>query len=663
MDSFSLWGACLLIGCMGMLAVAPAEAAAPRKTLYVSKLGDNSDGSSWTKAFHTVQTALSAIPDGRGGYRIIVRPDTYFEDNLASAHRGAKRAYNELIGDFDGSLGSGRKGWVIIDSGDPGQQGFKSYDWWGTTKAYSKGWSAEHTDPTFSAIVWDRWRLSRLYVTGGDGGFMFDCTDRVEPFSVVVEDCVSIGRAFGGGAASCLSRYEEPITFRRCWLYALDWWGDTGAAYIRVENKAMPEKPDAVFEDCVMVSPQCALKGGNFGFATYMRVRLNRCRLVVLNFSQPQGTPTDGIIQSVEHGKYLRVDLEDTTLMGYKVFGVRVNKESAGDLGYSAKGDVKAYVQYQQTVPAGIHRMPHWPADIFQEIAPPKAPENPPVLANREIVHGDMCEISPFTWEGRLCHMECVRPGSGGKTEDYYLLLKDAETGKVMARLATGYGLASILIHNGEVFVFASRWENGGWYDVTLFRSRDLKEWQSKVAIRGENEMLFNSTVCKGPKGFVMAYESNDPAYPAFTTKFARSKDLENWEKLPESTFGTNRYTACPCIRYAGGYYYVMYAEHRAPRHFYETYITRSKDLRHWELSSANPVLRAEGVDEGINNSDPEIVEFEGKTYLYFAVGDQLTWMKLKRAVYPGPMKRFFADYFKTPAIPDYGSMVYHEKK
>ena len=50
--------------------------------LYVSKLGDNSDGSSWAKAFNTIQAALHAIPDDRGGYGIIIRPDTYFEANL-----------------------------------------------------------------------------------------------------------------------------------------------------------------------------------------------------------------------------------------------------------------------------------------------------------------------------------------------------------------------------------------------------------------------------------------------------------------------------------------------------------------------------------------------------------------------------------------------------
>ena len=47
-----------------------------------------------------------------------------------------------------------------------------------------------------------------------------------------------------------------------------------------------------------------------------------------------------------------------------------------------------------------------------------------------------------------------------------------------------------------------------------------------------------------------MAYESSDPAYPAFTIKFARSKDLMTWEKIPDAVFGKDRYTACPCIRW-----------------------------------------------------------------------------------------------------------------
>jgi alpha-L-fucosidase len=292
---------------------------------------------------------------------------------------------------------------------------------------------------------------------------------------------------------------------------------------------------------------------------------------------------------------------------------------------------------------------------VFQNLVPP-APGSLSRLTDRQPVRRDLCELSPFVWQGRLCAMECVRPATGGAASDYYLLLKDAETGEELARCAEGHGLASLLVHNDTFYIFASRWGHGNWQDVTLFKSSNLKDWESKVVIEGENEGIFNTSVCPGPDGFVMAYESNDPAYPPFTVKFARSSDLEQWTKIPEATFGTNRYTACPCIRYANGWYYVLYLEQRTPRWFFETYLTRSQDLRHWELSAANPVLRAEGLDEGINASDPELVEFQGKTYVYYAVGDQRTWMNIKRAAYPGPMAEFLESWYASPGIPDWGT-------
>lgn len=338
--------------------------------IYVSKLGDNTDGCSWRTAYHTIGQGLLAVPNNAGGHRVIVRPDLYVEANLYPAFSGAAGAYNELIGDYDGRLGSGATGWVIIDNGDP-QLGFKSYDWWGTIRAYSQGWSDAHTEETFSATIWDRWSLRRLYATGGDGGLMFDGTNRVEPFSVIVEDCVSIGRAFGGGVASVLSRTGEPIIYRRCHLWSLDWWGDTAGAYVRVENPTMPDRPDIVFEDCTMVGPQCSLKGGNYGFTTYMWVDVVRCRLITLNFSQPQGTPTDGIVQSVEHGKYLKVSFTDSTLMGYKVFGTKVQLGTEREIQYTTQGSCKAYVQFQQEVPVGFERLGLWPVDVFQRLMPP----------------------------------------------------------------------------------------------------------------------------------------------------------------------------------------------------------------------------------------------------------------------------------------------------
>lgn len=609
-------------------------------TIYVSKLGDNSDGSSWARAFRTIQAALDGVPDSRGGHRIIVRPDTYMEANLYPAHKGAAEAYNILHGDHDGSLGSGGSGFVVIDSGDP-HKGFKSHDWWGPIRAYKKGWSPDHKEETFSAVGWDRWVFRHLYVTGGDGGLFFDLVDKAEPFTVIVEDCFSAGRAFGGGLANILSRPAEPSVFRRCKLWCLDWWGDAAGAYVRAEHPEMPGHPDAVFEDCALVGPDNALQAGNPGYSGCTRVNLRKCQLVSLNFSQPQGKPGTGIIHSTIDGALLHVDLEDCTLMGCKVFGA-----GKGEVGYAIKGDVKAYVQFQQDVPKGMHRLGHWPVEIFQAILPERPPPGRQLLRIDQHDLGSVCEAAPIVWQGRLALMKCIRPASGGTKSEYYITIEEAETGRPLARFAEGYSLASALVHQNALHVFAARFENDTWNDVTLFKSKDLQNWLKKPVLSQESEHLFNTSVCPdGAGGFVMAYESDDPKFAPFTVKFARSADLQNWSKLPDAVFGTDRYAACPCIRQSDGWYYLLYLEHRRPRWFFETWLARSRDLRSWELSPANPILVPE-LNDGINASDPDILEFGGCTYLYYSVGDQRTWSKLKRAVYPGPMPEFFRTCF-----------------
>ncbi len=622
------------------------EAVAAR-TLHVSKLGDNSDGSSWARAFKTIQAALSAVADERGGYRIVVRPDTYVEANLYPANKGAAGTYNELIGDFDGVLGSSTRGWVIIDSGDP-EKGFKSYDWWGPIRAYKKGWSKEHSEETFSAVGWDRWAIRHFYVTGGDGGLFFDLVDKAEPFTVLVEDCFSTGRAFGGGVANVLSRPGEPTIFRRCQLWCLDWWGDAAGAYVRAEHPELPAHPDVIFEECTLAGPDNALQAGNPGYSGYTRVKLKNCRLVSFNFSQPQGKPGTGVIFSTIEGKLLHVDLEDCTLMGCKIFGA-----GQGEVSYRTKGDVKAYVQFQQPVPKGMLRLGHWPAEVFQTLLPPPPPS--PVRSKLRVAQadlGDVCEAAPLVWRKRLALMKCVRPASGGSRQDYFLTLEDVETSRQLARFGEGYGLASGLVHNGCVYVFASRFSADRWNDVTLLKSKDLENWAEKLVIRQESEHLFNSSVCRGAKGFVMAYESDDRRFTPFTIKFAGSPDLEHWTKTPAAVFGADRYAACPCLRFVNGCYYLLYLEQRAPRWFFETYVARSKDLVTWQLSPANPVLTP-GLADGINASDPDVIEFRGQTHLYYSVGDQRTWSKLKHAVYPGPLANFFADYFHDGAIPE----------
>jgi len=343
-------------------------------TLYVSKLGDNSNGSSWAQAFHSIQAALSAIPDGQGGHRIIVRPDTYAEANLAPAFKGASGAYNALVGDFDGRLGSGAQGWVLADSGDP-QKGFKSWDWWSSFAASDRKWPGGNNRITFSSLACDRWIFRNLYVAGGDAGLFWDLTDKNgEGFTVVVEDCVGTGRAFGGGVCYPTVRAEEPSVFRRCYFLALDWVGDTAAVLVGGWEKSMPNQPHAVFEDCTLVHPDNAV---GLSYASYCaRARFLRCRMIVLNFTQPEmGGKSTGIICTENHrpeGR-LHVDLEDCTLAGYSVFTPGKDAEAVS---CTTRGRVRAYVQFKQPDTEGFERLGHWPSDLFGQMAPPRTPED-----------------------------------------------------------------------------------------------------------------------------------------------------------------------------------------------------------------------------------------------------------------------------------------------
>lgn len=366
----------LTLGCVTAVSGADGSDAAPNLprrgvTLHVSKLGDDRDGRSWATAFRTVQRALDAIPDALGGHRILVRPDTYLEANLSPSHTGAAGAYNTLEGDFDGRLGSGATGWCVIDAGDPAK-GFKSWDWWSSIRASDKHWPGGNNREAFSSIVWDRWKLSRIYATGGDAGLFWDLTHRSgEGFTVVVEDCVGIGRAFGGGVVYPIVRPGEPSVFRRSYFLALDWVGDTAAVLLGGRENTLPAQPHAVFEDCTLVHPDNAVALSYAGDCT--RARFTRCRLIVLNFTQPEmGGKSTGILCTEGHkaGGRLHVEIEDCTLAGYTLF----TPGAAGQaLTYSVRGRTRAYVQFKQEVPAGFERLGSWPVDLFAAIAPPGA--------------------------------------------------------------------------------------------------------------------------------------------------------------------------------------------------------------------------------------------------------------------------------------------------
>lgn len=135
----------------------------------------------------------------------------------------------------------------------------------------------------------------------------------------------------------------------------------------------MPEHPHALFEDCTLVHTDNAVA---LSYASHCaRARFVNCRMIVLNFTQPEmGGRSTGIICTEHHAPTgrLHVDLEDCTLAGYSVLTPGPEGEVAT---VTTKGKVQAYVQYKLPVPAGFERLGLWPTDLFAKIAPPRTPE------------------------------------------------------------------------------------------------------------------------------------------------------------------------------------------------------------------------------------------------------------------------------------------------
>lgn len=293
-------------------------------------------------------------------------------------------------------------------------------------------------------------------------------------------------------------------------------------------------------------------------------------------------------------------------------------------------------------------------------------------LIKKGKLNSPVVEQTPVIWNGRLmlvetwqCHYWDKPPS---RSKKYYVRIRNVETGDVLDKCMEQYCFSSALIWDEVLYVFAARYretkgskesnDDTGFRDVNMSKSDDLVKWtKPKIVLAGEPyENLLNQSVCHDGRRFVMAYESNDPAYPPYTIKFAVSDDLEIWIKIPDAIYGTDRYTACPALRHVGDYYYMLYLERLKPKRWFETWLTRSKDLISWEDAPRNPVIvpdpdqdvhsdHPEGGKE-CNASDPDLVEWRGKTRVYFTGGDQHWGGNLQYAEFDGTMQEFFESYY-----------------
>lgn len=293
----------------------------------------------------------------------------------------------------------------------------------------------------------------------------------------------------------------------------------------------------------------------------------------------------------------------------------------------------------------------------------PHAIPNPPLTKIPFAFPGLRMENTPVILSGQPFLVQNVRPVNA-KVKDFYLFIEDLRTGQEIARFGEAFSFVSAFVGDGELNIFATENTDDDWtHDIYRFRSKDLQQWEKELAVpRKPGEHLFNASVCRDEQGYVMAFESNQPVQWSF--RFARSQDLASWQEVEGVNFADlaeKTACACPAIRYVAPYYYVVYGawrwagpglwyDYRLPETRYVSFLARSKDLATWELSPTKYPLLDPVPGEGINNTDADLFEWEGNTYLYYATGDQQTWGTIRMAIYAGSLKQFFDDYFPENA-------------
>ena len=288
-------------------------------------------------------------------------------------------------------------------------------------------------------------------------------------------------------------------------------------------------------------------------------------------------------------------------------------------------------------------------------------------------------EATPVVWHGRLLRFEWTRPDGHefmerpGLKEGSYRFV-DMETEEPTPDFAFDHCFGSAYVKKDEsgetMYVFGTR---GSWGQraIDIYTSDDLVKWELRSSLEfPEGFKVFNTSVCDGSDGYVMAVEcgGSDPRIGVnFTNFFAVSKDLLSWEILPmeKYVYDPSRYTACPVIRYYNGYYYIINLE-SAPLFRWLPYIVRTKDLVTFEPGMINPVMSMSEEDRIIirperfteaqrehiataadnNNSDFDICEYEGKTVIIYSWGCQLGREFLALAEYDGPMGEFLESFF-----------------
>lgn len=300
------------------------------------------------------------------------------------------------------------------------------------------------------------------------------------------------------------------------------------------------------------------------------------------------------------------------------------------------------------------------------------------IVKNGVILDTGVNETTPFVWRGKLKYL--TNEGRFGN-EGFYLAIYDYETNSKVAIFGKGLTMASAIVRDDKLYIFGTK--NPGQQldkdkktnakvrsEIYLITSDDLKSFSDPILlVRALNIQGFNNTsVTRNTTTgkFTMALELYEEGLTVFSIRFLESNDLIHWIFKPY-IFTNQFYVASPSIRYVNGYYYLWFLKESLANaddpafevkredwknrkdkinRIWVTSLARSKDLASWEVSRKT-FLTPDQIDEGLNTSDLDLVEWNRKTYIFYMVGDQATWGKIKVATSDTSLNNLVGEYFE----------------
>lgn len=283
-------------------------------------------------------------------------------------------------------------------------------------------------------------------------------------------------------------------------------------------------------------------------------------------------------------------------------------------------------------------------------------------------------EMTPFVFNGRLMRLELVDTSKGtDPSQSSYAIIRDCGSGEIISRFGHGSYYFSAYCENDTVYVLGVDSLSPGLSGdtVRIFESRDLISWSSRVLVHGEGWRIFNTSLAKGPDRYVLLLEVSEPREYAgehpFTFLFMDSQDMKEWRFLGEdAAYSRERYMGGPWMRYSRGWYYVISVT-ELPCQRYTNYIYRTKDFYDWEVGLYNPVLMPDNNDRMLSsdaadlteediallktafissNSDIDMCDYNGKTYINYTVGNQQGVYFMAQAEYDGSVDELLESYF-----------------